>query len=103
MATNKRAGAGKKTGAALKHTKPNTKSESEKRCGRQGVGAGRLPPDRDAAIEAWVELTALVLACGSSETALADEFGYDLRTSVENSNLRSRSAGKWKASVASGG
>jgi hypothetical protein len=69
---------------------PNTKSEGETRCGRQGVGAGSLPADREAAIEAWVELTALVLACGSSETALADEFGYDLRASVGNAYVRPR-------------
>jgi hypothetical protein len=72
MATHKPVGNGKRIGAPRKHTKPKTKIEGEAHRRRQGVEAEQQQPDHEAAIDAWVELTALVLACGFTEMGQAE-------------------------------
>jgi hypothetical protein len=68
MATSKPAGDGKRTGAAPKRAQLKTKTEGEGHRRRQGRKAERRTPGSEAAMDAWIELTALVLACGFSET-----------------------------------
>jgi hypothetical protein len=72
MATHKPAGNGKRIGAARKPAKSKTKIEGEEHRRRQGAEAERRRPDRKAAIDAWVELTSLVLVCGFAETGQGD-------------------------------
>ena len=72
MAPNKPAGERKRTGAAPKRTQLKIKTEGEGHRRRQGRKAERRPPSSEAAIDAWIELTALVLACGFTETGQGD-------------------------------
>jgi hypothetical protein len=81
MARHKFAGERNAADAAPKRTRLNIKTGGQGIASTPARKAGRRSPSRQAALNAWIEFTAMVLACGHIETILA-EWDNDPRASI---------------------